>query len=328
MTRVFVTGASGFVGRRVVEALLADGHHVFGLTRREMTGPPTDRLTWVRGDITQPDTYRAAVAEADCVIHLAALLAARRASQLRDANVGGTAALLDGCLGSGARLRRVVLVSSLAAMGPKRDGSLLVETDTCRPQTVYGESKLAAERAAAGYTARLPITILRPSFVYGRADQRGADHLRTLLRSGERPWKTPIVQLSFVHVIDLARACLRALEVDGPSGELFLVADPPFCSWEDLSRAVVQALESLAGTGRVDATVADRVLARARSFDVVAHGARQFDYWGCNTAKSRTILGFEGTRTLVEGVAEAIGAFAEQGFFASERWLGRSTTAV
>ncbi len=233
MTSVFVTGASGFVGRRVVEALLAEGHHVLALTRRETTGLPTDGLTWVRGDVTQPDTYRAAVAEADYVIHLAALLGARRASQLRDANVGGTAALLDGCLASGVGLRRVVLVSSLAAMGPKHNGSLLVETDPCRPQTVYGESKLAAERVALGYTGRLPITILRPSFVYGRADQRGADHLRTLLRSGERPWKTPIVQLSFVHVLDLARACLRALDVDGPSGELFLVADPAFCSWEE-----------------------------------------------------------------------------------------------
>jgi len=328
MSSVFVTGASGFVGRRVVEALLAGGHHVVALTRRETTGPPTDGLAWVRGDVTQPDTYRAAMAETDYVIHLAALLGARRASQLRDANVGGTGALLDGCLASGAGLRRVVLVSSLAAMGPKHDGSLLVETDPCRPQTVYGESKLAAERVALGYTARVPITILRPSFVYGRADQRGADHLRTLLWSGERPWKTPIVQLSFVHVNDLARACLRALDADGPSGELFLVADPAFCSWEEVSLAVVQAVESLAGTGRVDPAVADAVLARARSFDVVAHGARQFDYWGCNTAQSRTLLGFEGTRTLVEGVAEAISAFADQGFFAAVHWLGRSTTAV
>ena len=328
MSSVFVTGASGFVGRRVVEALLAEGHHVVALTRRATTGPPTDGLTWIRGDVTHPDTYRAAVAETDYVIHLAALLGARRASQLRDANVGGTAALLDGCLASGAGRQRVVLVSSLAAMGPKHDGGLLVETDPCRPQTVYGESKLAAERVALGYAARLPITMLRPSFVYGRADQRGADHLRTLLCSGERPWKTPIVQLSFVHVIDLARACLRAMDVDGPSGELFLLADPAFCSWEELSRAVVQAVESLVGTGKVDSAVADRVLARARSFDVVAHGARQFEYWGCNTTKSRTLLGFEGTRTLIEGVAEAIGAFAGQGFFAPERWLEHPTMAV
>lgn len=328
MASVFVTGASGFVGRRVVEALLAGGYHVLGLTRRGTALSPRSRLTWVQGDITQPDTYRAAAANANYVIHLAALLGARRVSQLRNANVGGTAALLDSCLAPRAEPQRVVLVSSLAAMGPKHDESLLIETDTCSPETAYGQSKLAAEQVASGYAGRLPITILRPSFVYGRADQRGSDHLASLLRSLERPWKTPIVQLSFVHVIDLARACLSALEVDVPSGDLFLLADPPFCSWEDLSRALVQAVESLADTGQVHPAVADQVLMRARSFDVVAHGARQFDYWGCNTAKSRSVLGFEASRTLVEGVAEAIGAFAEQGFFGPDRWLEHPTAAV
>lgn len=328
MTRVFVTGASGFVGRRVVEALLAGGYHVLGLTRRGTALSPRSRLTWVHGDITQPDTYRAAAAKANSVIHLAALLGARRASKLRDVNVGGTAALLDVCLASGAGLRRVVLVSSLAAMGPKHDESLLVETDPCSPETAYGQSKLAAEQVALGYAGRLPITILRPSFVYGRADQRGSDHLGSLLKSLERPWKTPIVQLSFVHVVDVARACLRALEVDVPSGELFLLAHPSFCSWEDLSRALVQAVESLVDTGKVHTAVADQVLRRARSFDVVAHGARQFDYWGCNTAKSRYLLGVEGSRTLVEGVTESLGAFAEQGFFAPDRWLVHPTAVV
>lgn len=328
MACVFVTGASGFVGRRVVEALLADGHDVVGLTRREPAGPSASRLTWVHGDVTQPDTYRAAAANADYVIHLAALLGARRVSQLRNANVGGTAALLDSCLAPGAGPQRVVLVSSLAAMGPKHDESLLVETDPCSPETAYGQSKLAAEQVASGYAGRLPITILRPSFVYGRADQRGSNHLASLLKSLERPWKTPIVQLSFVHVVDVARACLRAMEADVTSGDLFLLAHPPFCSWEDLSRALVQAVESLGDTGKVHPAVADQVLMRARSFDVVAHGARHFEYWGCNTSKSRSLLGFEGSRTLVEGVADAIGAFAEQGFFAPDRWLEHPTAAV
>jgi nucleoside-diphosphate-sugar epimerase len=328
MAEVFVTGASGFVGRRVVAALLREGHQVWGLTRRAPVATGHGGLAWVRGDITDPKGYRAAVGEAKYVIHLAAVLGARRVSEYERVNVEGTAALLGACAAAGTQLRRVVLVSSVAAMGPKHDGTLLRETDPCRPQTVYGESKLTAERVARAYAHRLPITIVRPSFVYGRGDQRGANHLRTLLQPYDRPWRTPILRLSFVHVVDFAAACLRAMVADAPSGDVFLVADPAVCSWDDVREVVVAALAALADTGRLAPPVAGSVIARARSLDVVAHGARRYDYWGCDTTKARTTLGFHGTRTLEEGALEAIGGFVAQGVFRPERWLKRPTTVV
>lgn len=328
MAEVFVTGASGFVGRRVVEALLRDGHRVRGLARRIPSTSPKGDLTWVRGDITDPNRYRAAVERAEYVIHLAAVLAARRASEFERTNVEGSAALLDTCAAAGMDLRRIVVVSTVAAMGPKHDGSLLREIDPCRPGTVYGASKLAAERVARSFAGRFPITILRPSFVYGRGDQRGADHLRTLLQPSDQSWKTPIVHLSFVHVVDFADTCLRAMVADAPSGDVYLVADPAVCSWDDVREAVVPALETLADAGRLTPRVAELVIARARSLDVVVHGARHYDHWGCDTTRARTVLGFRGTCTLEQGAFEAVGAFADEGFFAPERWLGRPTTVV
>jgi nucleoside-diphosphate-sugar epimerase len=328
MAEVFVSGASGFVGRRVVDALLHDGHRVRGLARRVPSTSPMGDVTWVRGDITDPDRYRAAVRQAEYVIHLAAVLAARSASEYERTNIEGTAALLDTCAAAGKELRRLVLVSSLAAMGPTHDGTLRCEADPCRPQTVYGASKLAAERVACSYADQFPITILRPAFVYGRGDQRGAHHLRTLLQPSDRPWKTPIVHLSFVHVVDFADTCLRAMVQDAPSGDVYLVADPAVCSWDDVRKAVLAALETLADSGVLAPPVAELVIGRAHSLDVVAHGAHHYHHWGCDTTKARTVLGFRGTRTLEQGALEAICAFAEEGFFAPERWLRRPTTVV
>lgn len=328
MTAVLVTGASGFVGRHVVEALVRCGHRVWGLARGAPPCAPTPSISWVSGSVTEAGRYAAALAEVDCVIHLAAVLSTRRASEYEHTNVHGTRVLLDACLQQRGRIRHVVLVSSIAAMGPKSDGTLLSETDPCRPRSVYGRSKLGAERVAAAYRARLPITILRPAFVYGRGDGRAADHLRTLLLSLDRPWKTPIVQLSFVHVSDFADVCLRTATAAPVDGGTYLIADPPACTWDDVRVAVVRALEVLADQGRIAPAVADHVLARARALDVVNRGCSRLEYWGCDTSKARKALGFRGTRSLRVGALEAIGAYAAEGFFAAERWLERPTTVV
>jgi nucleoside-diphosphate-sugar epimerase len=331
MPGVFVTGARGFVGRRVVEALVRHGHRVVGLTRsttNDSRDPRDPRIDWVHGCLTDAGSYGAVLGEVEHVIHLAAVLSARRASDYECGNVVGTRTLLDACVPHGERLRRVVVVSSIAAMGPKHDGTPLREADPCHPLSVYGRSKLASERAARAYGERLPITVIRPAFVYGRGDTRAADHLRTLLLSLDRPWKTPIVELSFVHVRDLAELCVRATAVDVPSGETYLVADPASCTWDDVRTAVVRALETLAAGGRIAAGVAEHVLTRARALDVVVRCGSRFEYWGCDTTRAREALGFRGTRSLQAGALEAIGAYAEDGFFAAERWPGHPTTVV
>ncbi len=328
MTDVLVTGASGFVGRHVVDALMRRGHRVWGLARRAPLVERTPSISWVSGSVTEADSYATAIAEVDCVIHLAAVLATRRASEYEHTNVHGTRVLLDACLQQRGRIGHVVIVSSVAAMGPKHDGTLLSETDPCRPQSVYGRSKLGAERVAAAYGERLPITILRPAFVYGRGDTRAADHLRTLLLSLDRPWKTPIVQLSFVHVSDFADVCVRMATAESVNRGTYLLADPAACTWDEVRTAVVRALEVLAAQGRIAPGVADHVLARARALDVVNRGCSRLEYWGCDTTKARKALGFRGTRSLRIGALEAIGAYAAEGFFAAERWLGRPTTVV
>ena len=328
MTVVLVTGAAGFVGRHVVQALCSAGFTVRALARQPVGAGRQDGVTEVFGDVTDPATCAIAVREVDAIVHLAALLTARRAAQYERVNVHGTATLLHAAARQEGLIRRVVLMSSVAAMGPAPAGQLLTETDPCRPRTAYGQSKLAAECAARALQDSLPLTVLRPSFVYGPHDPRGADHLRTLLQPPGRGWKTPICQLSFIHVTDLARACVHAVTADLRTGTTLLLADPASCSWEDVRAAVTVALGRLAEARRLAPEVRALVLRRARELDVLARGAGRLESWGCDTRRAQAALGFTGTRTLAAGAYDAIASYEEQGFFAPERWLGRPTTVV
>ena len=152
LSRVLVTGAGGFVGTRLVARLAARGTHVTAVSRNPRPTSRDGLVRWVQGDVTEPATYRAALREVEGVVHLAARLTARTVSEYEHANVLGTARLIETCVEECPGLRRVIVVSTVAAMGPSRDGRLLTEVDPCRPITAYGASKLSAEEAASHLT--------------------------------------------------------------------------------------------------------------------------------------------------------------------------------
>src|ERR671937_1523013 len=110
--RILVTGASGFVGGVVCGELLARGHEVAALVRRPGSEPPGTNA--VPADLTDGASLRAAIEEArpDCVIHLAAEIAAQRnEARIREVNVEGTRRLIEACLAAGRP--RVVFASTV-----------------------------------------------------------------------------------------------------------------------------------------------------------------------------------------------------------------------
>jgi nucleoside-diphosphate-sugar epimerase len=330
VSRVFVTGAGGFVGSRLVRRLEAAGLEVTALSRRPPEEPVGPAVRWVEGDVTEPDSYRAELGESDRVIHLAARLTARRAEEYELANVTGTARLLETCATKCRHLHRVVVVSTVAAMGPRRDGKLLSETDPCSPTSVYGASKLAAEGVALALASYLPITILRPVFVYGPGDARGAGYLEAWLRSPPGAWESPIRTLSLVHVDDFAHACDRALSSDLDSGTIILVAAPASCDWGDVRGAVADALSWLGSDGGIERDLANRLVERIEALDPAtrdrsADGAGRPmgpppEWWGCDASRAQRLLGLEYTRTLADGARETLASYAAAGFFDAAHW--------
>jgi len=317
----FLTGGTGFVGSHLAEELLARGYRVRALARgapKWLAGLDVDL---VRGDLHTADALRAGASGADLVFHVAGLTRARTQEELDRANVGGTVAVLDAVREAAPAVRRVLVTSSLAAVGPSPvEGGRprpLVESDPLRPVSRYGLSKARMEGAVAERYGDLPVTVVRPPAVYG---PREAD-VYTMIRAAARQRVFPIVgrgrtpQLSLVHVRDLVRGMADAAESEGAAGETFFVSSEAYYAWAEVRNAVLAALghgalrlnvpvglvapvgaavEGLAGlVGRYPALNREK-----------AREAREA--WLCSVEKARAGFGYRQAIPLAEGMAETV----------------------
>ena len=213
MSRVLVTGSSGFVGRHLVHALAARGHEVVCVSRR----PPTDanpcdhNVTHYCGDVTEPASLNGQMARLDTVYHVAGRTRTLECDEFWRVNAAGVENVAAACARQ-ATPPVLVCVSSLAAVGPTSDRPV-TEADRPHPISEYGRSKLAGEQAAAKWAARAPITIVRPAAVFGEGDPAGLLMFQMIARFGLH--FTPCIarhRYSLIHVADLVEMLLLAAD--------------------------------------------------------------------------------------------------------------------
>ncbi|MGQ9919888.1 MAG: hopanoid-associated sugar epimerase [Desulfobacca sp.] len=228
MARTLVTGGSGFVGRAVVEALLAQGREVRVLARRPQH-PALQGLAVevVRGDLTAADTLRPALKGCSRLFHVAAdyRLWVPNPAAMYETNVTGTRSLMHAALEEG--LERVVYTSTVGALGNPGDGTPGTE-DT--PVTLadmvghYKRSKFLAEQVALEYAARgLPLVIVNPSTPVGPWDSRPTPTGQMIVDflNGKVPAFLDS-GLNLIHVRDVAAGHLLA-EEHGRVGEKYIL---------------------------------------------------------------------------------------------------------
>ncbi|MFQ5748166.1 MAG: NAD-dependent epimerase/dehydratase family protein [Planctomycetota bacterium] len=206
--RVLLTGATGFVGRAVLEGLDRRGAALRLLVRNPARIPPGKGWEIRAADLSRPATLAGACRGVDAVIHLAGLVDARSKAGFWTVNQAGTAALAREAARQASGLRWIQ-VSSLAATGP---GDPVRDGDPPHPVSAYGRSKLAGEAAVAeaGLENRV---VLRPCAVYGPGDRAFLPFFRAVQAGIPIPIPRRGAQrLSLLHVGDLARAVLAALE--------------------------------------------------------------------------------------------------------------------
>ncbi len=241
--RALVTGATGFVGSHVVEALAARGDAVSVLARSAARAAPLERLgvTVALGTLDDAPSLAAAVRGADVVFHLAGLTAAASPADYQRVNAEGTRRLVEAARTARPAPPRFVYVSTQAVLGPSAPGARVAEDAPCRPVTAYGRSKLAGEdavRAAPG----VAWTIVRPSSVYGPRDREFLAMFR-LARLGVAPvFGRGAQQLSLVCAPDLAEAIVRAGTTPAAAGRVYHAAHPETVTARELALAIGRAV--------------------------------------------------------------------------------------
>jgi nucleoside-diphosphate-sugar epimerase len=241
--KVLVTGASGFIGRRLASALARRGDRVVCLVRPTSDVRPLQALPieFVQGDLGLPDSLGRAAAGADRVFHLAGTIQAADEAAFDSANVLGTRNLVEACLRAPARPGRFIFVSSIAAAGPSPAVNPLTEADEPRPVSAYGRSKLAAERLVLEAGAAMPVTIVRPPNVLGPGSKE-LEAAARLLRWGLTPsFGSAGTRTSLIDVDDLVAALLLAAESPLSAGQTYFVTDGHDYGWPEVAAAVAEA---------------------------------------------------------------------------------------
>jgi UDP-glucose 4-epimerase len=224
-SRVLVTGGAGFIGRRVVAALLAAGAEV---TVADLNPFPGDSVTTVAGDLCDPEVAERAVAPGtDTIIHLAArtsvLESVKDPETTYRVNVGITASLLE--LARIRGVRTFVFASTNAVVG-NAGQAVITEQAPLRPLTPYGATKAASEMLISCYTAAYGLRgiPLRFSNVYGPGMQHKDSFIPRLMRAARDGHGVEVrgdgtMIRDVIHVDDVVGGIFAALRSDhtGPA---------------------------------------------------------------------------------------------------------------
>jgi nucleoside-diphosphate-sugar epimerase len=337
MAKVLITGSNGFIGSHLAEALLARGHEVTCLVRNtsrlERLQPLRVRLAY--GDITERESLAAAIPGHDLVFQLAASLFPLRTADFYRVNEEGVRNVAWACA-QPTSPPVLVMVSSLAAMGPSDGRRPRVESDPPAPVSHYGRSKLAGELAARDWAHAVPMTIVRPAIVFGESDMLMLAMFRPIARLGLHlvPGRQAH-RVSLIHVQDLVSLLILAAErgkrLDGQAADpsaaargCYFAACGEDLTYAELGRRIAEALDRrvwVVHTGRpVVWTVAGLLTAlawlRRKSWYFNVDKAREAlaGSWTCSPQSAVSELGFAPAAPLAQRLRQTAQWYRQKGW--------------
>ncbi len=325
--KVLVTGGSGFLGSHVAEQLSKGGHEVRALVRKSSNRKflsTLSNLEFAEGSVEDARAVEEAVKGVDAIVHSAGLVKARGDAEFYQTNVQGTINLAAAAKEHAPKLKRFVHVSSLEVSGPSADGIPVLVTQES-PITRYGRSKLEAERALLREKDALPITILRPTGIYGPRDNEILEVFRTVKRGALPITGDGRSKVTFTYGPDCAAACVRAIEADVPSGSTYFITDGEIYE----QRAAMEEVERAMGSRAFVRFGLPASLIRTVAIGVEAYGkirgqavmltrekadALSRPYWVCSSEQAEKDLGWKPAVKWAEGARLTAKWYRENGW--------------
>lgn len=312
------------MGSHLVEALLQRGYReVRCLVRRDLKWLAPLGIVPVHGDLTDRAVLEAAVRGVDEVYHVAGVTRATDWATFEQGNIRGTVRLLEAIRAVHPGIRKVLVTSSLAAVG--RAEGVADETTPLNPISQYGRSKAQMEAALAPFQADLPLVVVRPPAVYGPRETDILTFFQTVRRGicpvigdGTQP------DLSLVHVRDLVQGMIDAVASEATSGQTYFIGSEVPYAWNQVRDATAAALGRsvltipippalIEAVGAV-AEVAGKLLGtypplnREKAAEI-RHACKM-----CSSAKARRDFGYQPGIPLEDGIRETIAWYRAHGW--------------
>lgn len=337
--KILITGASGFIGSFIVEEALKRGFEVWAAVRRSSSRQflQDGRIHLIELDLNSKERLTGQMKDCqfDYVVHAAGVTKCLNKEDFHRINTEGTQHLVEALMALRMPLKRFVYLSSLSIMGAIREQQPyeeIRESDTPRPNTAYGKSKLEAERWLEQLNEELklkheepfPYVILRPTGVYGPRERDYFMMAKSIKAHTDFAVGYRQQDITFVYVEDVVQAVFLAIE-KGQTGRKYFLSDGEVYQSSTFSNLIHRELGSpwwiritaplwllriitFCGeyvghlTGKVTALNNDKYnIMRQRN-------------WRCDIEPARRELGYEPKVKLEEGVKRSIAWYRENGW--------------
>ena len=324
--KVLITGATGFIGSHLVEALHKKNYNLRCLVRSTsnlhwLVGLP---IEYVYGDLFDENAMNSAVKDVDFIYHVAGITKAKSKEEYFRGNHLATRNLMHSILKMGSSLQRFIHVSSQTAVGPSIRGKPVDEFTAFHPITTYGISKMEAEKECLSLMDKIPITIVRPPAVYGPRDKDVFEFFNTMNKGLQPMIGFADKFVSLIHVRDLVNGIIAAGEASKGIGQTYFISSERFYNWKEVGEVTSRVMGKRAFRIRIPEWGVFTVAAFAEFFSLFSSKPALLNFekakdmvqdaWTCSIEKAKKELGFKESLTLEQGFRDTVQWYKEHGW--------------
>ncbi len=323
---VLVTGGTGFIGSHLVEHLCRRGDQMRCLAKDRLNAGLLESLgvEVFLGDINKGSGWERVLDGIECIFYLAGVTRARTPRDYYDGNHLAIKRFLENCTTYRRQLKRFVYISSLASVGPSTGGEPVTEETAYHPVSHYGRSKMLGELEVLKVKSELPITVIRPTSVYGPREREWLEYFRLMKRGIQLLIGFNKKVVNLIYADDLIQGIILAADHPRAIGEVYFLGSDGSYSTQQVGDTIARVMESSRLPVRVPHAIVytlgaiSSTLSRFRDKQVFFNFTRAKelvqDAWICSVEKAKQHLGFRPQVPLSDGLLKTYRWYKENGW--------------